>query len=154
MSNPTKCTPTSIHRLSELKVLIIHICTPFTLSTLRKPSRMTRNTHHNLSYTIRNRENQIHKLVWFVWLVVCVWFVRFVWFVVGCGGVVVGWLWWLRWLEGGLKVSCGGLWWLVVACGGLWWEVLWYLHSYNTSYTKIHIKVSIYTGSGTETHGK
>ena len=61
-----------------------------------------------------------------------------------------------------------GLW--RVGCGGLQWS-LWYLHSFHPEHVanaftyddkhtiqhvlhERHIKVSIYTGSGTETHGK
>ena len=53
VSKPTECTPTSIHRLSQLKVLIIPINMPFTLSTLRTPSRTTTNTPCYTQSTIR-----------------------------------------------------------------------------------------------------
>ena len=43
----------SIHRRSELKVLIIHFFAPFTLSTLRTPSRTTTDTNCKTCYTIR-----------------------------------------------------------------------------------------------------
>ena len=43
----------SIYCRSELKVLIIHIYTPFTLSTLRTPSRTTTDTHCKTCNTIR-----------------------------------------------------------------------------------------------------
>ena len=52
VSNPKEWKPTSIHRLSELKVLIVNFHTSFTLSTLRTPSRTTTNTYYNRQKTI------------------------------------------------------------------------------------------------------
>ena len=54
VSNPKECAPTSNHRLSEMTVLIIHICTTSTWSTLRTPSRTTANTHYNTYDTMRD----------------------------------------------------------------------------------------------------
>ena len=67
VSKPEECTPSSTH-LSELKVFIIHLYNPFTLSTLRTPSLTTRNTHDNTYCTTSSEQFQFTPVAELRWV--------------------------------------------------------------------------------------